>query len=266
MQKFELCFTLDAGFEKKYLIPDLLPKEEPYFNWPKPNDCLLFQYSYHVLPSSVISRFIVRIQAYIPRNAYWRTGTILAYQNNQALVKADLEDAKITISVVGEKNTRREFLAIIRSNLDHIHRTIPRIEAKAQVSIPNYPGIAVDYQHLLTLEQLGQETFIPSGLSELINVKFLLDGVDAQKEGELRSVPTNLQILSQLRSFIASAFDEEELRDLCFDLNVAYDDLGGRGKAGNVRELIAYLERRDRLSDLFHILQESRPHIDWPQI
>jgi len=266
MQKFELCFPLDGTDGESYLIPDLLQKEEPYLKWPKPEECLLFEYDYYVLPSSVISRFIVRMHEYIAHDAYWRAGVVLTYQGNEALVKADLEERKVIISVTGHEHTRREFLAIIRSNFDHIHRTIPKIEAKAQVPIPSHPDVAVDYQHLLTLEQLGQETFVPSGLSELANVKHLLDGVDAGRLAHPSRALDDLQYLSRLRSTLETRFDEGELRTLCFELRVDYDDMPGLGKAGKARELVAYLGRRGRISDLVITGKHSRPDIPWDDI
>jgi len=264
MRKFELCFPIDDFDGESYLIPDLLQKEEPYVKWPRPEDCLLFQYDYHVLPSSVISRFIVRMHDCIGHNTYWRTGVVLAYQGNEALVRADLEERKVTISVTGHEHTRREFLAIIRSNFDHIHRTIPRIEARAQVPIPGHPDIAVDYQHLLTLEQLRQETFVPSGLSELTNIKRLLDGVDAGRSPLPSRSPDHRQYVSRLRSTLVEYFDTEELRTLFFDLGIEFDMLQGEGKTAKARELIAYLDRRGRLPELLEAIKIQRPDIPCP--
>lgn len=267
MQKFELCFPLD-GVGGRYLIPDLLPKEKPFLNWPDPEKCLLFRYDYHVLPSSVMSRFIVRTHPHIFQNTYWRTGVVLGYQDNKALVEADLEARKITISVIGNEHTRREFLAVIRSNFEHIHRTIPRIEAQAGVPIPNQPNIVADYQHLLTLEQMGEENFVPAGLSERISVSHLLDGVDASRmtkstEISPRESRVDFSNRSRLREILNRHFSEGELRTLCFDLGVDYEDLPGRGKTSKARELIAYLERRGRLQDLIKIGQLQRPDADW---
>ena len=56
--------------------------------------------------------------------------------------------------------------------------------------------------------------------------------------------------LSQLRQQISQHFDEEELRELAFDLGLDYDDLGSRGKRAKARELVAQMERQGRLSDL----------------
>jgi tetratricopeptide (TPR) repeat protein len=54
-------------------------------------------------------------------------------------------------------------------------------------------------------------------------------------------------------------FDLEELRTLCFDLDVPYDDLRGEGRQAKARELILYLQRRGRLPHLVKAVVERRP-------
>lgn len=66
-----------------------------------------------------------------------------------------------------------------------------------------------------------------------------------------------------LRSAMAQAFDEEELRTLCFALGVDYDGLRGEGKTAKVRELVAYYMRRDRLNDLTQTIYKQRPNLFW---
>lgn len=179
MEKFELCF----GFEghQKFLIPDLLSKEEPDLNWSY-DDSLAFQYHYNFLPNSIISRFIVRMHPYISRDTYWRTGVVLKKGQNKALIKADLEDRKIFIYVAGNEHTRRNFLEIVRADFDRIHQTIPKIEAKEKVPLPGYENIVVDYGHLLDLEAMGEETLIPEGLKQRVSVKKLLDGIETEED------------------------------------------------------------------------------------
>ena len=58
-------------------------------------------------------------------------------------------------------------------------------------------------------------------------------------------------------------FNEEELRDLCFQLDIDYDDLPGVGKAGKARELITYHERRGTLLKLVEKCRQLRPNVEW---
>lgn len=70
--------------------------------------------------------------------------------------------------------------------------------------------------------------------------------------------------MSSLRELIRTSFDESELKDLCHDLAVDYEDLPAVGKAAKVRELILYCERHGRLPELIAACRQSRPHIVWP--
>ena len=179
MRKFELCFAFEG--DQRFLIPDLLSKEEPYTGeW---GDTLTFQYHYDVLPGSIISRFIVRMHLYVCGNTYWRSGVVLEDKGsgNKALIKADREDKKIFIEVSGREQTRRTFLGVIRSNFDYIHETIPGITPEEKVPLPDHPEIVVDYGHLLVLEEKNRENFIPEGRSEEVNAKELLNGIESEE-------------------------------------------------------------------------------------
>jgi len=67
----------------------------------------------------------------------------------------------------------------------------------------------------------------------------------------------------RLRQILAGRLDDGELRTLCFDLGIDYDDLPGEGKANKARELIAYLERRGLVPELVRVGRQMRPDIPW---
>ncbi|MCA9994773.1 MAG: HEAT repeat domain-containing protein, partial [Anaerolineales bacterium] len=69
--------------------------------------------------------------------------------------------------------------------------------------------------------------------------------------------------LAALRARLDEAFDESELRNLCWELRINYEELLGSYKSDKVRELIAYCQRRGRLQDLQIISALKRPQIDW---
>ena len=109
MKKFELCFDMsESGRNDSYLIPDLLPKQEPLIEWDE-SASITFQYHYNFLPNSVISRFIVRMHRYIADEIYWRYGVVLAERKNRAMVRADIKDKKIFIFINGPADVRRDF-------------------------------------------------------------------------------------------------------------------------------------------------------------
>jgi len=184
MRMFELCFDFDTQ-KGEYLIPELLPKQSPELGWDY-QDSLSFQYHYDFFPMSIISRFIVRMHRLIFKNTYWKSGVVLADNYNKALVKADRDERKVYIWVSGQEPTRRDFLSKIRIQFDEIHATIPKIEVAEKVPLPEYPDIVVDYDHLLNLEEMGQETFVPIGLKKIINVRQLLEGVGYKRSQKSR--------------------------------------------------------------------------------
>jgi len=185
MKKFELCYDIEP--DKSFLIPDLLPKDEIYTGeW---DDALAFQYHYNVLPSSIISRFIVRMNAFIHKNTIWRSGVVLKRGDNNALVKADTEDRKIYIWISGNESTRRDMLSAIRLEFDAIHKTIAKIEATEKVPLPDAPEAdPVDLTFLQRLASEGRES-LPVQVGNRI-IDLIVKEVLAQIEKEGKSSPS----------------------------------------------------------------------------
>ena len=72
--------------------------------------------------------------------------------------------------------------------------------------------------------------------------------------------------LSQESDFLDvldSNFNDEELRDLCFYLNLDYDNLSGSNKKAKARELIKLVKREGRLEELIAVSHRERPQVDW---
>jgi len=67
--------------------------------------------------------------------------------------------------------------------------------------------------------------------------------------------PTPVELLA----FIKETFDWEELKTLCFQLYVPFDDLAGQTREAKARELITYMQRVGRLPDLTAALARERP-------
>lgn len=75
------------------------------------------------------------------------------------------------------------------------------------------------------------------------------------------SKQTGQDRLAPLHQILLDRFSEEELRTFCFDMALDYEMLPGQGKAGKVRELLAYLKRRNRLGELLELAQRARLNI-----
>ncbi|WOD41856.1 COR domain-containing protein [Nodosilinea sp. E11] len=212
MRKFELCFRFEED-EHRYLIPDLLDKQQPAaaaeFD---PAECLNFRYEYPILPEGLLPRFIVRTHVLSEHQLRWRTGVILTFEGNRALVKADPQDRCVSISVAGPGASRRRLLAVIRSDFERIHRSF-KFTPKELVPVPGHPAVAVDYKELLVREEHRQtsfDVFTGDGLLTL-TVRDLLNGVDL--EGT-RPLTTAMERHSQaLRLFFSYSHKDDLLRE-----------------------------------------------------
>jgi internalin A len=179
MKRFELCFESEG----KFLIPDLITKEEPDTgSW---SDALNFEIVYDVLPGSVVSRLIVRMNELISKRTLWRTGVVLTMDGNRALVKGDPTDGVLTIQVDGPPAGRRGLLTAIRGHLRAIERTIPGLSVNERVPVPGHRGLWVSYEHLVRLEAHGKTTVIPEGVVQEFEVSELLNGIERRQDRRL---------------------------------------------------------------------------------
>lgn len=70
----------------------------------------------------------------------------------------------------------------------------------------------------------------------------------------------------QLRDAITKYFDLDEVRDLCFELDVTYDDLAGDTLSEKARELVLYFDRRQDVTALLGACKRKRPRAAWPAV
>jgi internalin A len=209
MQKFELCVHFPET-EGSYLIPQLLDKQQPPeaddFN---PTECLNFQYHYPTLPEGLLPRFIVRTYTLSTSQPRWRTGVILKFDGDTALVKANIQAKKVYISVMGSSGSRRTLLNIIRSNFEHIHSSFT-FQPEEMVPIPKHPDTLIPYKELRVMEknsiQLLQKVVGEEVLS--LSVPDLFNGVDLEETR--KSNPTEDFTQSPLRLFYSYSHKDEE--------------------------------------------------------
>ncbi|MBE2223771.1 MAG: hypothetical protein IAF02_19685 [Anaerolineae bacterium] len=64
---------------------------------------------------------------------------------------------------------------------------------------------------------------------------------------------------------LVTYFTKEEFKTLCFDLGVNYDTLDGTGFNTKARELIIYLENRNRVQELITKIKTERPNSTWKE-
>lgn len=213
MKKFELCFSFPED-DERYLVPQLLDKEEPELTKEfRPEACLHFRYHYPILPEGLLPRFIVRTNALSEGLPRWRTGVVLEFEGNRALVKADVQDKIVFIAVAGPISGRRRLLAVIRSDFDQIHASIRELKPQAMVPVPGRPQLVVPYQKLMVLEQKGRRTFEEVIGDEVLDldVAELLDGIDLA--GSRRRSDEKVGTDTPLRLFFSYSHKDERFRN-----------------------------------------------------
>ena len=144
--------------------------------------------------------------------ARWRSGVIVAFDGNRALVKADALERKVVVSVSGPQRGRRNLLAIIRADLERIHADIAKLQPMAMVPVPGHPKVVIEYGKLLKFEEKGIPQMQEVVGDEILplDVRELLNGVDVvttrRKEGP-RAEPA-----PAVRLFISYAHKDESYR------------------------------------------------------
>ena len=71
----------------------------------------------------------------------------------------------------------------------------------------------------------------------------------------------------ELRQEIDRSFNGEELRSVCADLNLDYDDdLIGRTKDARILSLVQMMQKKGEMPQLIKVLSEHRPQVDWDNL
>lgn len=186
MNKFELAYELPE--EKSYLIPELLPKNEPSdFTWDK-EDNLCFYYCYdYFLPPGIITRLIVRMHQDIEKKENglplcWREGMVLKLQNSRALVEMKPYEKQIEIRTKGDN--KRGTLGAICNQLDQINASIKKIKIIKEVPCNCSENCSqrYTYEDLLKAEINNLESIQCHESYKHVSISFLLDGYKRREE------------------------------------------------------------------------------------
>ena len=213
MRKFSLCFPFPDEPDR-YLIPELLGKEEPEETTAfPPRDCLNFEYHYGILPEGLIPRFIARSHTLSHGQQRWRSGVILAHEDCKALVTAQPADRRVIVRVKGANaGARRRLLAIIRYDFDRINEEFKdRLDAQPKIPLTDFPAFSVDYKKLVAFEKQGVTNFPEFIGQEVVTLQVdeLLNGVDLDKQRE-----DSLTAITRAKAvFFSYSHKDEPLRD-----------------------------------------------------
>jgi internalin A len=205
MERFELSFQLENKKES-FFIPGAFPKDPPKIKWNyNSSDNIRFLYKYDVLPSSIISRFMVKVHRMISGEFYWRNGVVIFFENCFALIKADIQERKIFIEVDGVN--KRSMLSLIREKFESLHHGFSGIDVSRFIPVElENKKVLISYDDLLLYEEAKEELiFIPS-LKKKYSVINLLEGVE--KRSKKQSKKTKLKNV-----FLSYSHKDEELKE-----------------------------------------------------
>ena len=202
MKKFELCYAID---EETVLLPDLLAVPEPSFDFDS-NGALKFFIEYDFLPRSIMPRFIVKMNRDIKNDLQWRTGVVLENKdfNSCAVIKSDNEARRIYINVNGGQ--KRDYFSSILFNLREINNSFEKLKAVEKIPLPDEPEIAVSYDHLVTLEEMGIDSFVPEGSRKPYLVSDLLGAIKIKRREE--------ELLEEILRILNKKNEEEKLEEI----------------------------------------------------
>ncbi|MEM7133664.1 MAG: PQQ-binding-like beta-propeller repeat protein [Chloroflexota bacterium] len=86
----------------------------------------------------------------------------------------------------------------------------------------------------------------PAQVAGAVELEIFSSGLDHEFE------PDALRLFDLMLALL----DTEELRTLCFRIEIEYEDLGGESRQGKVRELVRRMQRLHRLGDLYAGIQQ----------
>jgi len=228
MRQFELAYKIPD--KTALLIPGALSEDKPDIQIAKGD--IRFRYVYDTMPSSIMSRFIVRMHHLVLGEQLWRHGIVLEEKKCRAYVHAIPTNKHIYIEVLGEGN-RRGMLHVIQHHFEAIHKSLAAIGLEEEIYIQRESkgklcATWYSYEDLLVAEEEGVQELFISKLRGHINVKQILEGVrfprvnlDHLKETEkvhllfLSSTPDKESILRVTEEFrdIKAAIRSAKYRD-----------------------------------------------------
>ncbi len=213
MQKdnFDLCYSVGDGKSDKFLFPSVLPIEKhPFVQQWNPDNSLRVRFQYVFMPKGITTRLIVRLSEYIysenNQNIVWRGGAMLKRNNVLALISEDVNKSGgkiIDVCLEGPEFERRDFLIIIREEINRIHSAFSNLEVSEMVPCMCSECSLKSIPHFFKYEQLDKRRRLKkltieceeSSTCEEVEVMKLLEGIEtlrAKEEKELRDININV--------------------------------------------------------------------------
>ena len=209
MEQFELCYEVERN--QTYIVPEQLPpageENAPLEVRAGERQVRLLVKFPEFLPTSIFPRFMVRTHQWIVEDCRWRTAMQLEERDrtrSRARITEDRAGRVISIEVCGRDP--RQFLTILRKELEAIYRSFPNL--KVEEHVPLEDKATVTYNTLAKYEKRNMPKYFCTELDKEFGVSELLDGIEEKEQrSEEGKVPVSV--------FVSYAHaDEENFRAL----------------------------------------------------
>lgn len=252
MENFQLSFEVRQN--REYLIAELLENEEVMVEMDISSKQMLnFQYNYEFLPAGIMTRFIVKANAYLVeergKKACWKKGAYLIYEDSVGLVKLfdGIAERRIEIKVVGRNSrSNRDLLVIIRKYFEEIHNSIPKIKYTEYVKCNCEENCSYlhDYRYLLRLEQKNFKSERCKNSLKLVDVSKLLDGVDDtgkrrnMRRESMHNIQVNPQIIVKNNNVNSSENTNSVQNEITIEIRNSINEL--QGSINDLKDEVIY--------------------------
>ena len=124
---------------------------------------------------------------------------------------------------------------------------------------PGRETLLVFAEHLCTYTGEGNDAAFLRALPNQYRsqTQYRSEPLSPGAESDRRATPDPQTI----HDVLGKRFDLDELRDLCFRLNVDHEEVRGNTKSAFARELVTYMERRNRLPELVDAIRRARGNV-----
>ena len=78
---------------------------------------------------------------------------------------------------------------------------------------------------------------------------------------EEREQDNSHNLRTQLYQWLKGYFNQTEIRTLCFEMDIPYDELPGEGASAKAQDLVEYCRRHNRLEELEEKIKSIRPFL-----
>ncbi len=131
-------------------------------------------------------------------------------------------------------------------------------------SARHFPVVYLDFRHPREIHEMQDYVGLLRLIRNKLNAPAYFGAFNATLNSFTDTQTSSSSGLAQLRRRIEESFNLDEIKNLCFDLGINYENLPGEMTlTGRSRELVNYCQRNGRLADLITLCAEQRPPLDW---